>query len=288
MKPFYEQINNLPDKSYFLRSNTGSYLTMDYHYHPELELSYNYGNMGKRFIGNSVERIEESDLVFLGKNLPHRIVSDKEFEHHKNRDKAQSILLQFKYEIFESSFSKLPEMESLGMLIEKSKRGLCIFGKTRERIVQKLNNLLESDGMNSIIIILEIMKELSTTKEYRLLSSSGFVKEYHTPDYHRMNVIYDYIIQNFKEEIKLEDVAKVANLTETAFCRFFKKRTLKTMTQVVKELRVSYACSLLKMDVDDVSVICEKTGFKNLSNFNRQFKKQTGLTPLSYRKEFKT
>ena len=287
MKPFYEQVNNLPDKSYFLRTDNKSYLTMPTHYHPELELTYNYGNIGKRFIGNSVERLEQSDLIFLGKNLPHSFISDKEFEHHKDRDKSSSFVLQFKYEIFESSFSKMPEMESLDILLEKSKRGLSIYGETRDRIVQKVKELKDSKGMQSTILILEIMRELSTTEEYRLLSSTGFIKEYHTPDYHRMNIIYDYIIKNFKEEIKLEDVAKVANLTGTAFCRFFKKRTLKTLTQVVRELRVNFACSLLKMDVDDVSLICEKTGFKNLSNFNRQFKSQTGYTPLAYRKEFR-
>lgn len=287
MKPFFEKVNNLPNKSYFLRRQMAPYLTMPFHYHPELELTYNSKNSGKRFIGNSVERMEEEDLIFIGQNLPHAFLSDDPFEKDPARAKADSIVFQFSFDLFQSSFSQMPEMNGLMQLMEKSKQGMRIYGDTRMQIIQQLKDLYHTDGVLSIVMILQILHKLSTTTEYQLLSSKGFIKEYHTPDFHRINVVYNYIVEHFREEIHLSDVAKVANMTETAFCRFFKKRTLKTLIQVVNGLRVTYACSLLKMDTYDVKFIAEEAGFKNLSNFNRQFKKITGYTPLAYLKEFK-
>ena len=286
MRPFYEQINNLPDRSYFIREQPAPFLDMPYHYHPELELTYNLDIPGKRFIGNSVERMEQDEVIFIGKNLPHAFLSDPDLENHPDRAKGYTIVLQFKFDLFEQSLAKMPEMKSVFKLLEKSQRGLSLQGATKSIITQKMRDLVVADELQAVQIILEILFRLAQTEEYRLLSSKGFIKEYHTPDYHRMNAVYNYIIEHFKEDIKLSDVASVANLTETAFCRFFKKRTLKTFSQVVNEMRISYACSLLQVDLDDINTISQKAGFNNLSNFNRQFKKITGNTPLGYRKSF--
>lgn len=287
MKPFFEQIQSLPNKSYYLREKQAPFLTMPFHYHPELELTLNVGNQGKRFIGNNVEHLDNSDLIFIGSNLPHAFISNPEFKSTQKINNSYSIVLQFNFDIFGDSFLQLPEMEKLNVLLEKGKRGMWIGGDTKKRIMDKLAILLSSSEMPSLLIILEILNELSTTKEYRLLSSKGFIKEYHSPDYHRLNVVYDYIVNHFREDISLKDVAEVANMTETAFCRFLKKRTLKTFVQIVTEMRISYACSLLKKDIYSIKKVAQEAGFNNLSNFNRKFKKLTGLTPFAYLREFR-
>ncbi|UII80293.1 AraC family transcriptional regulator [Flagellimonas sp. CMM7] len=280
MKPFFEQVRPLTNRSYYLREKHAPFMTMPFHYHPELELTLNVGNHGKRFIGNSVERLDDFDLVFIGPNLPHAFISDTEFEHSQEIKKASSIVLQFNFEMFGDAFLQLPEMDILHLLLEKGKHGMWIGGETKKRIADKMTALLESSEIPSLLIILDILHELSKTKDYRLLSSKGFIKEYHAPDFHRLNVVYDYIVKNFREDISLGDAAEVANMSETAFCRFLKKRTLKTFVQIITEMRVGYACSLLKKDIYNVKTIAEEAGFKNLSNFNRKFKKITGNTPF--------
>lgn len=287
MKPFFEQIRPLPNRSYFLREQKSPFMTMPFHYHPELELTLNVGNHGKRFIGNSVERLDDFDLVFIGTNLPHAFISDPDFKRSKEMEKSYSIVLQFNIKILGETLLALPEMGIIHKLLERSKRGMWIGGETKHLLAKKLRQLQCSKNVPSLVLLLELLNELANTDDYGLLSSQGFIKEYHAPDFHRLNVVYDYIVIHFREDIRLKDVAEVANLSETAFCRFLKQRTLKTFVQIVTEMRVSYACSLLKKDIYNVKTIAEEAGFKNLSNFNRKFKKITGYTPVAYSREFR-
>ncbi len=284
MKPFYEQIQFPLNKSFFLREEYNHVLTMPFHYHPELELTYHYNNVGKRFIGTSVEQMEKEDLTFLGINLPHAFISDKEFKEHPSRDEARSLVLQFDSNMFGSTFMNLPEMLSIRRLLVKSQQGMCIQGKTRTRIIKKFKLLPDLEGVTAISLILDILYDLATTEEYHLLSKKGAIKEYHSPDYHRLNLVYSFISTHFKEDIKLADVAKVANMTSTAFCRYLKKHTLKTFVQIVTGTRIEYACNLLQTDTNNIQYIAEQSGFQSLSSFNKQFKKHCNITPLQYRK----
>jgi AraC-like DNA-binding protein len=104
----------------------------------------------------------------------------------------------------------------------------------------------------------------------------------------RMNRVYHYLLDNFKKEIALQEIASVAHLSNEAFCRYFKKHTRKTLSEFVNELRISYACKALQQQ-KEVSIlqVCYESGFNNVSYFNRQFKMQVGMSPLKYRKERK-
>jgi AraC-like DNA-binding protein len=286
MKPFYEQIQFLVNKSFFLRKESGHPINIPFHYHPELELTYHYRNLGTRFIGTSVERMEVEDLTFLGTNLPHAFISDQEFKKNPCRHEAKSLVLQFNSNIFGPPFMDLPEMLPIRRLLIKSQQGMSIQGKTKTRLIEKFKELPDLKGMPSIFLILDILQDLATTEEYRLLSKKGADKKYHSPDYYRLNTVHNFIFNHFKEDIKLADAAKVANMTPTAFCRYLKKHTLKTFVQIMTETRIEYACNLLQTDTNNIQFIAEQSGFQNLSNFNKQFKKHCNITPLQYRKSY--
>ena len=102
----------------------------------------------------------------------------------------------------------------------------------------------------------------------------------------RINDIFDFVINNYEESISLEKAAEIANLSTTAFCRFFKERTRKSFMEFVNEVRVGEACKLLAKNDYNVSQICYEVGFNNISNFNRKFKEITNITPNEYRKTF--
>ncbi len=100
-----------------------------------------------------------------------------------------------------------------------------------------------------------------------------------------MKLVYHYLLDNFKHDISLEKIATVANLSDAAFCRYFKLHTRKTLSEFVNELRISYACKLLKQKEMTVLQVCFESGFNSISYFNRQFKLQTGVSPLKYQKQ---
>lgn len=95
------------------------------------------------------------------------------------------------------------------------------------------------------------------------------------------------MIQNFNRQITLDEIADVANLSIPAFCRYFKKRTSKTFTQYLNEIRIGQAKKLIIEGKFKISSICMNVGFNNMSNFIEQFKKITNILPSEYQKLYR-
>ena len=94
-------------------------------------------------------------------------------------------------------------------------------------------------------------------------------------------------MKNFHEDIHLEEVAKLANMTPNSFCRFFKIRTQKSLTQFINEIRVGHACKLLQSEDNSIGYVCYASGFNNPTNFNKFFKALKGMKPSEYRKKLR-
>src|SRR5690625_2791027 len=103
----------------------------------------------------------------------------------------------------------------------------------------------------------------------------------------KIKEVINYILQNYKTEIMLDDIARIAIYSQTAFYHFFNEHTRKTFVQFLIDVRISKACKLLRNTDINVSHICYDCRFNNVSNFNRQFKKSTGLSPTAYIKKYK-
>ena len=92
-------------------------------------------------------------------------------------------------------------------------------------------------------------------------------------------------MNNFHNAISLNEIANVANMTPQSFCKYFKQRTNKTYFSFLNELRIEHACKLMLANNDfSISEISIKSGFNNISNFNRKFKLQKKTSPLQFRK----
>ena len=72
-------------------------------------------------------------------------------------------------------------------------------------------------------------------------------------------------------------------MTPSSVCKFIKKITKKTYSDLLIETRINEACKLLSDTDKYVSEICYLSGFKNLSGFNRSFKRIMHVTPKNYR-----
>ena len=86
--------------------------------------------------------------------------------------------------------------------------------------------------------------------------------------------------------MKISEVAAIVSLSESAFSHYFKKRTFKSFSQFVNELRVGYASRLLIETDKTISEAAFESGFNNISHFNRLFKEITTKGPFEYRKQF--
>ena len=99
----------------------------------------------------------------------------------------------------------------------------------------------------------------------------------------RIDKIISFINNNYTRNLKLNEIAGMASMNSSAFCRYFKENTGKTLLQYVMEMRVGYACKLLALGEMDISQIAVECGFDSITHFNRTFKQLVNLTPTQYR-----
>ena len=259
------------------------YFFPSWHFHPEYELMLVLEGTGIRFVGDSMERFQPGDLVFYGPNIPHLYRSDKEYYERDSQLISKATVVYFKENFLGDNFWDLPDLARVKKLLSHSTRGIRFRGKTRIELRKHLQKLHDGkDGLEKIIDVLTILKIMADSKDYDLLSSSAFTKYVGEDDCERINKVYQFLMEHYMESPSLEEVSEIANMTTTAFCRYFKSHTNKTYTQFLNEIKIGNACKLLIDQSLSISQICFETGFNNFTHFNNQFKKITRLTPSQY------
>lgn len=279
MQPLLIKVN-VPQKASF---TVNRYVHEDHfpgiwHFHDEYELTLILESSGTRMVGDNIDRFTEGDLVFIGKNLPHTWRND---ELH-TFTKAEALVLHFLDQFCGPVFFDIPEMIKIRRLLDRSHRGIKITGGTRDEVAALLLKMEQAAGADKVILLLSVLNLLAASGELSDLSSEGFASSIGDPCSDRLNQVYEYVMNNFQEDISLVKVAAVANMSPTAFSRYFKSRTRKSFTRFLIELKIGYACKLLMKEDMTVTHVCYESGFQNLSNFNQQFKTITGLTPKKY------
>ncbi|UBM57189.1 AraC family transcriptional regulator [Marinilongibacter aquaticus] len=273
------------NSSIIFRDLIEPYFDPNWHFHPHYQLFTVLEGTGTRFVGDSIEHFGVGDTVFLGPDIPHLWSSDKDYFQANSGLKTQGLVLYFTADFLGESFFQKPEMHAIANLMEKSKRGLKYKGKTKDVLIESLIKMRNLCGFESIIELLQLLHFLSKSHEYEHITSINYLNTFKVSETERMQKVHDYVLQNFKDPIRLGDMAREVNMTEPAFCRYFKKRANKTFSEFVNEIRIGHACKLLKSDELAVSQIAYECGFNTLSNFNAQFKRFTDKTPKEYKQD---
>lgn len=286
MKPILRKVDSNAEHSFSVRENIYPFLYNYWHYHPEVELTYIRKSSGTRLAGDSIERFSDGDLILLGTNLPHMWRNDDVYFQQDSNHHIESIAIHFREDFWGKDFLDLPEHRHIRQLLSLATRGFQIMGRTRKRIIEMMEEILQLKKARRVIHLIAMLDTIAQSRELRYLASQGFVDQYKIDPNDKINEIYQYTLSNFKNGISIQDVAKHVHISPNYFCRYFKKRTSKTYIEFVTELRVGYACKLLLENNLNVNQICYESGFNNVSNFNRKFKEITGLSPSQYYKEY--
>jgi len=287
MKPHFHKIPNSSQSSFSIRYDRKPNFGTLWHFHPELELHYILNGQGTQFIGDTVRSFSDGDLILLGENLPHTWRCSEEYFQGNPNIEVEAYVLQFLPTCFGKDFIELPEAQTITSLYDKAKKGMFIYGETKNKVTGILKETFISNDLDRIINLLRILKILAATSEYETISP-GYANSQLANDgeMERLEKIYTFIMSHFREDIGLEKVAAIANMSVSTFSRYFKKMTNKTFLEFLIEIRISNVCSALIEDRLPIEIICYDCGFNNISNFYRHFNKITGMTPLSYKKKY--
>ncbi len=253
-----------------------------WHYHPEIELVYISGGSGKRQIGMHLSNYFDGDLILIGSQVPHSGFTESFSDFRKE------IVIQFKPDFLGNAISNVHEFKLISSLFERAKQGVVFSGEIKKDVGLRMEGIQFENQLERLLTLIKILNDLALSNERTLLNAESYSLSTNFKDNERIKLIFNYIRQNFSREVSLPDIASIIHMTPQSFCRFFKKSTKKTFVQFLNEYRMNHAIKLL-IDTDlDIKTICYETGFNNLSNFFRVFKRTTGFTPEAYRKNLTT
>jgi AraC-like DNA-binding protein len=251
------------------------------HQHPEIQLTLIVESHGTLVAGDHVGRFREGDVFVIGSNQPHVFRNDAVY--FKKKLKAKAITVFFDEHTLGDTFWQQSALKSFLPFFKNSQGGYRIKGIKQGQLRQLLLLMVDAEKIDRIILFLQIIRLLATRKEMTTLSHAVIQRPIRDFDGSRLNAVLEYTFHESHRNIKLAEIAAVANMTVVAFCKYFKTRTRKTYISFLNEIRINQACKLLLASDQPVTSICYETGFSNLSHFNRVFKKITGKTPKNYR-----
>ena len=282
MQPIFLQRRPETNAAFKVCRNAEPYIHQSWHFHDELELVYIERGAGTQFIGDNIQSYREGDLFFLGPNVPHQWKSHS--CNGKVSECADSSLALYFLEYFPGSeFYALPEMHKINKLIKEAARGVKVVDQyIKSSVYDKLCELLDLDGAEKVLGLFSILELIAGAKDNEILASTAFVESFNKSKDGRINGIYNFINDHFREDLTLQKMAAKVNMTPNSFCRYFKRATQKTPIEYLNEFRVNYVCQLLLREDKTIAQCAFESGFNNLANFNRRFKLVTGMTPRQY------
>lgn len=281
MKANFRKLEKPIENAFHIRKDVRTHFDDNWHFHEMLEFVTILKGKGKRFIGDSIETFSKGDVILVGEKLPHVWRSTPPKNSKSNKMKCTSIIIQFPSDFIGGRFLDLSESVKLKQLFKNAEMGISFKGKTSEQLTNKIKNLLKVEGMERLLLFLDVLHFASKSREYKLLASPLFKETIFKGDV-KINKVFEYVMDNFSNPITLDNVAKVASMNKTAFCRYFKKRTKKTFSSFLNEIRIGYACKLIQEDKYGITEAAYLSGYNSPSHFNKQFRLFKKVSPSEF------
>ncbi|WP_370980013.1 helix-turn-helix domain-containing protein [Agaribacterium sp. ZY112] len=278
MKAQYEHIAAGQQQSFYSRNYQAKSFNSPWHYHPQWELTYIKKGEGLCYVGNSIRPFASGELVLVGSMLPHCWKSDE------TAGRVESIFAQWDDGLLGKDWLQQPELTRINKLLKDSDRGLIFSQTLSEELGRKLEMLCSLPPFDSLIALLRILQSLANS-DYSYLSE-GQSLSINANSSERIEKILQFVEQHYQQDIQIEQLCELCNMTQSSFARFFKRSLDKPFSHYLSEYRVNRASNLLKSSELSIEAIAYDVGFRNMSYFHRQFKKTFNSTPANYRRSF--
>src|SRR5271157_1274962 len=250
-----------------------------WNHHPEFEIHMVAESTGKMFVGDHIGPFGPGNILLIGPNLPHHWVSDiGPGQTIRGRD----VVLQFTGKFIDDAQKVFPEFGKMSALLKESLRGIEFHGKDAHECGELLLKIGECDGLSRVALFVSLVQRMITATEKRLLAGETYRPELTVGGDARIGNVIEYIFGNI-HDVKLSTAASIVGMNESTFSRHFKKMTGNNFVDCVRKIRIARACTLLESEALSVTDICFECGFQNISNFNRNFRREKGMTPRESR-----
>jgi AraC-like DNA-binding protein len=278
MRLLIEKLPLSENTSFVARTHRTPHFEVPWHQHEEFELILFTEGAGMSFIGNYVGEFEVGDIYFLGANLPHTF-------QKKDGVTTGAVVVHFREDFWGTSFLQIPECKRIKKLLQSAAQGFKIGGDLCIQLQPLITQLQKAQGFERVLLLGQCLHLLAQHPDYQTLSTQELQPLQHR-DQERIGRIFQYTMAHYREPISLQQIASVAGMSVPAFCAYFKKRTKKTYIDLLNEMRIGYACTLLADTEQSIMQVLFDSGFNSVAHFNKQFLKIKGRTPSQFRKAF--
>lgn len=245
------------------------------HAHGFYELYYLLGGERVYFMNGSVYLVQKGDLMIVHPNDLHSTASSEvpEFER---------VLVNVSPDFLAIDQPRTTE------LLTSRPSGLIRFSMREQARVERLllQMLAECDEqqLDYDLCVRASLLELLVCIRRAEQQMRKTPQTSNHPMHQKISEIAAYIHTHYPESITLDSVAKTFFISPSYLSRVFLKLTGFHFREYVQVVRIREAEKRLKTTKDKVQIIAEQVGFEHIAHFNRVFKKQTGFSPLRYRK----
>ncbi|MBX3074142.1 helix-turn-helix domain-containing protein [Candidatus Obscuribacterales bacterium] len=283
MKPYLEKIVIDANNSWALHlEDRVDNMPFEWHHHPELELTLTINSRGHRYVGDSIERYEDGDLVLLGANVPHTWCSNEKIDP----ELPFMVRVCWFSETWISDLLRLfPELRRLKPLMKKARSGIVFSAKTATTVRPLMEKLKSQREDERLISLLTILRCLSLDTNYRTLIVSDRKQDIEPEP--RLAAVFDYLHKFYTEPISIEELAEMAFMSPAAFHRNFRRQTKTTPFGYVSRLKLGRASALLIEGELRINAIASTVGYASLAQFNKEFKRLKGMTPREFALQYR-
>lgn len=254
------------------------------HFHPEFQITAIIRGEGHFYAGNNLTDFASGDVFFIGADVPHLLKCTGSFATDQSLS-VKSVSLFFDRQTFGPRFFDLREMQRLNAFLKDARRVIKVSDSSKSTLHQKIVSATELAAEELIINLLQVLSIANQAKPY-YLNSKQYRPIAAEVESSRMNEVLEFTFNNYHQDITIDTIAGIACLSRSQFSSFFKLHTGKTYIRFLNDLRIENACSRLKNASVTVEQVCYEVGFKNVSNFTRQFRQLKGTTPSGYRQDW--
>jgi AraC-like DNA-binding protein len=276
------------DYSVIVQEDIAPHFYPHLHRHAESQITWIIEGEGTLIAGNYMEEFKAGDIYVFGANQPHLFKNNPPYFEKESLKTVHALSIFFNFHDALKPLMEVPEMHFVKKFLETLVGGIKIGQDNVPVIAQKIEMVRDTKGAQRLAAFINLLHDLTHAESWIPLSSTPIDYKISEKEGLRMNEVYQYTMQHFKEEITLQTVADIAHLTPQAFCRYFKKRTGKTYINFLNEVRINEASKkLVDNQFENIAAIAYSCGFNNVTTFNRVFKQVRRIAPNQYLKQLR-
>jgi AraC-like DNA-binding protein len=250
-----------------------------WHAHEDYELTVIREGRGRRLVGDHAAPYAPGDVALFGPRLPHTYASSA-------GDGGQTAYVAHFRGALIGRLAGGEEFQAVRALLERSARGIAVAdppASTRHAI----GRLAALSGARQTVALLDVLAELAENAAPLTLASTSSARPVNASSAGTLNAVIGYLDDNFSRPVHREELAEVAAMSPSSLSRLLRRQLGTTLTAYLRSLRLAAASRALAGTDRAIADIAHDSGFSNLANFNRQFKRTRHMTPRDYRRAFR-